>query len=40
MSKKKITQWEKNLKAVERAQKNALKRIEDLEKRGIKSVRI
>lgn len=34
--KKKITQWEKNLKAVERAQKNALKRIEELEKRGYK----
>jgi hypothetical protein len=36
MSKKKVTQWEKNLKAVERAQKNALKRIEELEKRGYK----
>ena len=36
MSKKKMTQWEKNLKAVERAQKNALKRIEELEKRGYK----
>ena len=36
MSKKKITQWEKNLKAVERAQKNALKRIEELEKKGYK----
>ena len=31
-----MTQWEKNLKAVERAQKNALKRIEELEKRGYK----
>ena len=36
MSKKKMTQWEKNLKAVERAQKNALKRIEELEKNGYK----
>ena len=36
MSKKKMTQWEKNLKAVERAQKNALKRIDELEKRGYK----
>ena len=36
MSKKKMTQWEKNLKAVERAQKNALKRIDDLEKNGYK----
>ena len=31
-----MTQWEKNLKAVERAQKNALKRIDELEKRGYK----
>ena len=36
MSKKKMTQWEKNLKAVERAQKNALKRIDELEKQGYK----
>ena len=34
--KKKMTQWEKNLKAVERAQKNALKRIDELEKKGYK----
>ena len=34
--KKNMTQWEKNLKAVERAQKNALKRIEELEKKGYK----
>ena len=31
-----MTQWEKNLKAVERAQKNALKRIDELEKQGYK----
>lgn len=36
MSKKKITQWEKNLKAVERARNNALKRIDELEKQGYK----
>lgn len=35
-NKKKITQWEKNLKAVERARNNALKRIDELEKRGYK----
>ena len=34
--KKKMTQWEKNLKAVERARKNALKRIDELEKKGYK----
>ena len=34
--KKKMTQWEKNLKAVERAQKKALKRIDELEKQGYK----
>ena len=34
--KKKMTQWEKNLKAVERAQKNALKRIDELERKGYK----
>lgn len=36
MSKKKITQWDKNLKAVERARNNALKRIDELEKQGYK----
>ena len=36
MSKKKITQWEKNQKAVERARNNALKRIDELEKQGYK----
>lgn len=36
MSKKKITQWEKNLKAVERSRNNALKRIDELEKQGYK----
>ena len=36
MGKKKITQWEKNQKAVERARNNALKRIDELEKQGYK----
>lgn len=36
MSKKKITQWEKNQKAVERVRNNALKRIDELEKQGYK----